>query len=222
MTSQIRDLSGQRFGKLVVVEYTGKRTEPGHNAIWLCKCDCGKTIEVRGSNLTTTRRPQKSCGCYVKEKARLVNTTHGGTHERLYGVWMGMRRRCYDPKIKDYGRYGGRGIKVCEEWKDYSNFRKWAFDSNYDQYADFQKCTLDRIDPDGNYEPDNCRWVDITEQENNRRNSTKIEYQGKTQTVSMWERELGMKHGLLRDRLKRGWDVERAITQPVEIHKKRF
>ena len=217
-----RDLTGQRFGKLVVIEYTGKVTYPGRNAIWLCKCDCGKILEVRGTNLTTSRRPQKSCGCIIPENARRIATKHGGTQDKLYSVWMGMRRRCQDPKIKDYQRYGGRGIKVCDEWQDYSVFRDWALNNGYDPNAAFQKCTLDRIDSNGMYGPENCRWVDIKTQENNRRSNVLIEYQGKKQTMKLWSEELCMDYGLLRDRLSRGWSFERAITTPVQIHRRKI
>lgn len=222
MNNKIRDLTGQKFGKLEVIEYTGKTTQKGHNAIWLCKCDCGKHIEVRGTNLTSSRRPQKSCGCDVSERLSLCNTKHGGIHDRLYQVWMGMRRRCRDKKLKGYHRYGGRGIRVCDEWQNYDVFREWALNNGYDENADFQKCTLDRIDVNGNYEPKNCRFVDIKTQENNRRNNVMIEYNGKTQSIKMWAEELQIKYGLLRDRLSHGWDFERAITQPVQKHNKRF
>lgn len=209
-----RDLSGMRFGKLVALEDTGKRTKPGNNAIWLCKCDCGRFIEVRSSNLTTLRRPQKSCGCILKESVSKSSYVHGGTGERLYGIWMGMRRRCYDPKIKSYARYGGRGIRVCDEWQDYAVFRTWALENGYDPTAKFQECTIDRINPSGNYEPQNCRWVDIKTQENNRRNNVLIDYNGKRQSMKLWAEELGVNYGLLRDRLERGWSFERAITEP--------
>ena len=216
-----RDISGQRFGMIVAIKDTGKRTEPGRNAIWLCRCECGKVFEVRGTNLTAKRRPQQSCGCAksatISEKVR----KHGGIHERLYGIWMGMRRRCIDAKIKDYPRYGGRDIKVCDEWQDYSKFREWSLLNGYDPNADFQKCTLDRIDSDGNYEPANCRWVDIKTQENNRRNNRIIEYQGKRMNVTMWAETLGINVVLLQDRLKHGWSFERAITEPCH-KKKRF
>lgn len=213
-----RDISGQKFGMLLAIRDTGKRTMPGRNVIWLCRCDCGKFIEVRSSSLTTKRRPQKSCGCIIPESARIAATKHGGNKERLYKIWMGMRRRCADKKVKDYPRYGGRGIKVCDDWQDYAVFRKWAIANGYDKDAEFQKCTLDRIDPNGDYEPSNCRWVDIKTQENNRRNTRKVEYLGKTMSVTMWAEELGIDTGLLRDRLRNGWSFERAITEPC--HKK--
>lgn len=222
MNKQIRDLTGQKFGKLTVLKYTGKSTKQGHNAIWLCRCECGKILEIRGTNLTTKRRPQISCGCVIPERAKETSTKHGGTKERLYQIWMGMRRRCGDPKIKDYPRYGGRGIQVCDEWQDYSVFRKWAISNGYDQCAEFQKCTLDRIDPNGNYEPDNCRWVDIKTQENNRRNNHLIEYEGKTQNLTTWARELGIDVVLLRDRIRHGWSFERAITTPVQTKRKKI
>lgn len=218
----IRNLSGQKFGRLTVIKDTGRRSTSGNNVIWLCECDCGNFIEVRGCNLTTKRRPQKSCGCLIPESMRAIATRHGGNKDRLYRVWMGMRRRCNDVKVKDYPRYGGRGIMVCDDWQDYAVFREWALANGYDPNAEFQKCTLDRIDSNGNYEPANCRWVDIKTQENNRRNNKRIEYNGKVMNVSEWAEYVGMNADLLRDRLRRGWCFERAITEPVQHHTKRF
>ena len=210
-----RDLTGQRFGRITALEDTGKRTKPGNNAIWLCRCDCGKLFEVRSSNLTTTKRPQKSCGCTKWQDISMANSTHGGSKkDRLYRVWMGMRRRCRDPRLKEYSRYGGRGIRVCDEWQDYAVFKQWA-----DPSAGSWDCTLDRIDNNGNYEPSNCRWVDLKTQENNKRSNLMIEYQGRTMSLKMWSEELGFDYNLVRDRLRYGWTFERAITQPVQVHK---
>jgi hypothetical protein len=111
----------------------------------------------------------KSCGCLEKENRLEANTTHGGASTRLYGVWLGIRKRCFNVNEPAYPNYGGRGITVCSEWNDYSKFREWALKSGYDKNAPRGKCTLDRINVDGNYEPSNCRWVDMKVQRQNQR-----------------------------------------------------
>lgn len=161
------NLLGQRFGRLLVIEQVGRIG--GRGVMWKCLCDCGNetiaaTKELRSHNT-------KSCGCLRDEKISCVNNIHGESHTRLYNVWNGMRQRCKDPNHKSYHNYGGRGITFCDEWDDYTAFRNWALASGYDVNANYSDCTLDRIDVDGNYEPDNCRWVDATTQALNKRKS---------------------------------------------------
>lgn len=156
------DLKGKRLGKLTVIE----RVEniPKHHARWLCKCDCGNTHIVEshcliGGSVT-------SCGCNLV----VLHTTHGRSGSRLYTIWNGIKQRCLNENTKDYPYYGGRGITICDEWKnDFESFEKWALFNGYDAYAKRGECTLDRIDNDGNYEPSNCRWVTMKEQCKNRR-----------------------------------------------------
>lgn len=212
-----KDYSGQRFGKLIVVEPTEKRSSNG-SVVWLCKCDCGNYTEVSAKEFRKGART-KSCGCLRSEQCK-NRTTHHGTKERLYGVWMGMRRRCYDKKAKDFHRYGGRNISVCEDWQNYETFRSWALSNGYNPYAKSGECTLDRVDPNGNYCPENCRFVPILAQERNRRNNVMLTYNGKTQTLSQWEEEIGCNKGFIRDRIKRGWSVEDAITAPPKYNYK--
>ena len=213
--SGIVDITGQRFGRLVAVCYTGKKTFPSGNAIWQFKCDCGNTVERTRPDVKVSKTP--SCGCYVKERASNLNKTHGGRHDRLYLVWMDMRRRCSDKKDSNYSRYGGRGIKVCDEWKEYSAFKYWAYQSGYNPDAKYGKCTIDRIDTNGNYCPGNCRWADAKTQNNNRRNNRVIEFNGKKQTLKQWTEELNLNYGMIDKRLNAGWDVERAFSQPQRI-----
>lgn len=161
----IIDIRGQRFGRLVAEEFV--RVDPKRGVIWKCKCDCGNEIECPTKSLRSGHT--KSCGCLKREEASNRKKKHGGTHTRLYNVWNGMRQRCNDPNHKSYKDYGGRGIKVCEEWDDYENFRSWALENGYDANAKFGDCTLDRIDVYGDYCPKNCRWVDQKTQAQNKR-----------------------------------------------------
>ena len=209
--NHIRDFTGQRFGKLTVIELTDKRTK-SKNVIWKCKCDCGNTTEADSGELGSGSK--KSCGCIVSERAKTLNRTHGGRNDRLYLVWMDMRRRCRDVNDHNYTNYGGRGIKVCDEWQNYPAFKEWAIKNGYNPYAERSKCTLDRINVNGNYEPSNCRWVDVITQCNNKRNNRLITHNGITQTITMWAREYDMKPALLHKRLNAGWDFERAVSTP--------
>lgn len=216
---EIKDITGQRFGRLTAIAYTGRLSEHGHNAIWLFRCDCGKYVERKRLSVAHVKTP--SCGCYVKEHTGNLNKTHGGRHDRLYLVWMDMRRRCRDPKDANYGNYGGRGISVCDEWQDYSVFRDWAYSTGYDETAKSRQCTLDRIDTNGNYSPDNCRWADAKVQCNNKRNNVLIEYNGKVQTASQWADETGISGRTIVRRIRSGWTVEKALTTPVQVFKNR-
>lgn len=168
-----KDLTGQRFGRLTVVCDTGERKR-GY-IVWRCKCDCGNTHEVIGNNLL--RGSVKSCGCLIHDVAKenIKNThksgtenhsfKHGMSHSRLYRIWLCMRRRCYDERNIGYKYYGGRGIGVCDEWRNsFEAFRDWALANGYRD-----DLTIDRIDVNGNYEPLNCRWTDISTQLKNRR-----------------------------------------------------
>lgn len=163
------DLTGKRFGRLTAIERAG--TTKDRHATWLCKCDCGNVVIVCSRDMTTGHT--KSCGCLNREQTAAINATHLKSGERLYRVWLKMRERCNTTSNKNFKHYGGRGIKICEEWNDYTVFRTWALDNGYDKNAPFGKCTLDRINNNGNYEPLNCRWVDMKIQANNKRNSKK-------------------------------------------------
>lgn len=160
---------GERFGRLTVVR---RSTPIGVKPVkWLCRCDCGNETSVPTYSLKSG--VTKSCGCIHREQLAARNTTHGETDSRLNKVWRGMKARCNDKGATGYRNYGGAGVSVCEEWQRFEAFRDWAMENGYDPNAPRGKCTLDRIDPFGNYEPSNCRWVDFSVQSRNKRNSKK-------------------------------------------------
>ncbi|QQE80889.1 hypothetical protein [Alicyclobacillus sp. SO9] len=144
------------------------------------------------------------------------NTTHGlsldenGNKSRLYGIWVRMRQRCSDKNSTDYHRYGGRGISVCHDWSDFKQFHDWAMAHGYEEHL-----TIERVDVDGNYEPVNCKWVTRTEQSRNKSNNHLVSFRGDTMTLAEWEQVTGISSSTIRQRLGRGWNVERALTTPV-------
>ena len=201
------DLKGQKYNRLLVI---GDAIKKDGVYYCPCKCDCGNEALVRKDALV--RGKTKSCGCL---RGKHPTNSKYSKRSRLYHVWYGMKRRCENPKDISYHRYGGRGITVCEEWSNsYEAFVDWAMESGYDPNSKHKECTLDRIDNNGNYEPSNCRWANMTVQSNNRRNSVLITYQGETLTVAEWAKKVGLNHGALLNRINQGWDIEVALTTP--------
>lgn len=201
------DLTGQRFGRLTVLERVSDKIAAGGYPIrrWLCQCDCGNTTIVTRQDLRSG--DTKSCGCWNLEMRAERVRTHGDTHSILYKRWTAMRKRCRNPRNKDYPHYGGRGIKVCDEWQDYSNFKEWALTHGYSP-----ELSLDRIDVDGDYCPENCRYVDMTTQARNRTNSISVEYRGEEYSLPELSQLTGIPYSTLYKKLHiDGLPVEEAI-----------
>ena len=169
---KIIDLTGQKFGRLTVLKFSHIK---GHHYYWDCLCICGKQCTVDEWRLTSGKT--KSCGCYRKN----MLTTHGLREHRLYGVYQNMKNRCYREQDKSYKNYGARGITICDEWlNNFQAFYDWAIINGYDKDAKRGDCTIDRINVNGNYEPTNCRWITIAEQNKNKRpRGTSYEKEGK-------------------------------------------
>lgn len=189
---KIIDLTNQRFGYLIVEEFIERKNG---NTWWRCKCDCGK------QTVTTTCRLRngetKSCGCYYKNGKYRIKLTD--SERRLHRIYKAMLSRCYKNNNPSFKNYGERGIKVCDEWKNsIDNFVSWALNNGYKD-----DLTIDRIDNDKSYKPDNCRWVTQKEQNNNTRRNVYIQFEGEKKTISQWAETLDITSEALRARLKK-------------------
>lgn len=208
------DLSGKRFHRLTVLREDGRIH--GRPA-FVCRCDCGNVVRTNASELNASR--VQSCGCLQREKASqclsAMKTTHGKSNSRLYAIWSSMKLRCLNRNCKEYRLYGGRGISICEEWlNDFYAFYTWAFQTGYEEDAPRGQCTIDRIDVDGDYCPENCRWVTQIEQCNNRQKNRYVEVAGQCKTIAEWARVTGIPYRTIWDRLKSGWSPSQAVSQP--------
>lgn len=190
-------LIGKRFGRLTVVGFD--HTDKYGAYYWLCRCDCDENhlVSVRQWNLTSG--DTQSCGCYSKERARASSLKHGHSDHPLHYIWRNMRQRCNNEHDRYWDRYGGRGISVCTEWDNFENFYKWSIDNGYER-----SLTIDRVDNDGNYCPENCRWVDNFAQANNRSTTRKIECAGEIHSIMEWSKIFGIKYSTLYARIRAG------------------
>jgi len=200
------DISGQRFGRLTAL--VPMRDQKGR-CVWLCSCECGKCSIVITNCLLNGQT--KSCGCLRRDRTRTANTRHGFSpyrnQKRIYKIWCGIKQRCTNPHLKGWLRYGGRGIQIDPEWLEFKNFCRWALSNGYGD-----KLQIDRIDPNGNYEPKNCRWVTPSEQQRNRTNNRFIAHRGESRTLSEWSEDTGIPGATIAYRIDvLGWPIKRAL-----------
>jgi hypothetical protein len=201
-----------KFNRLTAIEYVGKQN---NQAMWKFKCDCGKEVIIERYSVVSGRT--KSCGCYCREvlKTGDIRRDHGMCNTRIYKRWTAMKRRCNAPEgTKDFEWYGKRGITYCEEWNTFKPFYEWSLANGY---AD--NLSLDRIDNSKGYSPNNCRWVDMEVQQNNRRTNHRVAINGETHTIAEWARIKNVRVGTIRHRLWKGMDEVEAITKPIRNRK---
>lgn len=216
IASQYEDLSGNKYGRLLVL----KTDENRHNKIhYICKCDCGNITSVRADSLKNGSI--KSCGCLAKETAAkqgMKNVKHGGCRrdytskeKRLYNIWAHMKSRCRNEKDPSYKKYGALGIDYCAEWEEFKTFSDWAIANGYNNHL-----TIDRVDNTKGYCPENCRWADYYTQNNNRKNTIFINIEGEKHSLSEWCHILNMSYRTVYTRLKNGWEPNEALFKEVK------
>ena len=212
--SQTKDLTGMRFGRWTVIDKDTERTKSAKVTYWNCICECGSIKSIRHSSLTTGN--SRSCGCLHDEVVAKNHYKHGAYHdnlaEPLYYVWNTMRQRCGNPNSEKYKRYGARGITVCEAWNDYATFREWALSNGYKPNSGL---SIDRIDNDKGYCPENCRWVTNSVQSNNRSTNHIVTIHGEKHNIAQWAEIYNMNPQVIRGRIHAGWNEVDAITTKI-------
>lgn len=212
-----KDLTGNVYNRLTVLGMSSRRD--GNRMKWVCKCECGKVVSVRTSHLLGGKI--QSCGCYQKEIAvqraydgdGVVKKTHGLSRSRIYTIYRAMIQRCYDSSVTKYFDYGGRGIKVCDRWRGPGGFERWLEDMKDPPSS---KHSIDRIDVNGDYSPENCRWVTAVVQMRNMRTNRYVEWEGKKRLLIELAEEYGIPYKQLHKRVfTRGWDLRRALLTPL-------
>lgn len=206
------DLSGKQFGRWTVIKRVEDHVSKGgtHYTQYECMCECGTVKNVVANSLRNGR--SYSCGCFGRERAAEVCRsnfkTHGNTKDRLYQIYAGMKKRCFNRHAYNYSDYGGRGITICKEWlDDWVSFRTWALDNGYNE-----NLSIDRIDVNGDYEPGNCRWVDCVAQANNRRSSRYITYNNEEHTIAEWAKILNIPYKRLHKWIYKGKTMEEIMA----------
>lgn len=216
----MKDLTGEKYGRLTVLglDHRVKSIWQGQNKgyfyYWKCQCECGNKIIVSNSHLRTGHT--KSCGCYKNDLLVDRVKTHGLSNTRLFGLFGKIKGRCYNPNNPKYKNYGARGITICDEWlNNFKSFYDWAMDNGYDENAKFMECTIDRIDNNKGYSPENCRFVSNDVQARNKTTNHLITYNGETHCLAEWSEITGISKGAIGYRLKKGWDIELMLTKPM-------
>lgn len=203
----LKDLSGKRFGRLYVLKLAFTKNRKSY---WLCKCDCGKEKIIRSDSLIGGK--SISCGCYQKEKMKENIKPH--RNSKLYRVYYGMKERCCNENCVNYKYYGGKGVKIYYEWlNDFETFYDWATNNGYKDGL-----TIDRIDVNGDYSPENCRWITHKEQMSNTTANRRFEYNGENLTISELAEKYNINRNTLNYRINMGWNIEKAINFPTTVN----
>lgn len=204
---RFKDISGNVYDRLTVLKFVGKNKH-GHT-LWMCKCICGKQVpNVPKGSLSTGNT--RSCGCLERELTANRNFSHGKAKTPLYRVYHGITTRCLNTKTPNYKNYGGRGIECL--WKSFEEFERDMGEEYYKLYKGPKTISIHRVDNDGNYSKENCRWTDYVEQANNTRRNHYVTFQGETMTLTQWARKIGSTQERIRARLKLGFSTEQALT----------
>jgi hypothetical protein len=205
------DRSGEKYGRLDILEAI-----PNTNPTQVkCRCDCGNIYIGIQSDIVSGHT--QSCGCLQREIVAKAKSTHQQSGSRLYSVWRGMKERCYITSAINYSYYGGRGITICDEWiNSFQAFYDWAMSHGYQD-----DLTIDRIDNDGNYEPSNCHWTTVKKQSLNKSDNHVVTLNGISKPLIVWCEEHGINYKTVRDRLKRGWSYQDALSKPVQTKRRR-
>lgn len=210
---KIKDMTGEKFGNLQIIEFAGLDSD--NKALWLCRCDCGTEKVVPGKCLRSGSI--KSCGCLKSKIAIQRNTTHGACRTKLYNSWRGMKERCLNPNSEAYRHYGARGITICSAWLDFTAFKDWALANGYSDGL-----SIERLDVNRNYCPDNCAWIPLSEQGVNKRSTKWITVNGATNTMSGWAREIGVEIQTIFLAERNGIDIPQYIGWKLDNPGKRY
>ena len=207
----MKDIKGEKFDYLTALYPLDERDSQGY-VKWVCQCECGNLCVKTLKQLISygKRRKIKSCPICAEQRRLNAVTTHKASRTRLYGVYKSMIQRCTNKNSHEYTNYGGRGIKVCDEWSSFDAFREWAYANGYKEEQK-GRITLDRIDVDGDYSPSNCRFVDMKVQQRNRRNNVYLTHNGETHCLSEWAEIVGVRYGTLAKRYEHGWATSEIL-----------
>lgn len=195
---------GQKYNHLTIIEKSERNTNK--KSYWICKCECGNISTVQSYDLT--RNKTISCNDCGNKRIGEKNKKHDSYKIRLYRTWSNMKTRCNNSNYEMYKSYGGKGIKVCEEWNEFIVFKDWALNNGYKE-----NLTLDRINNDKSYCPENCRWATMKVQQNNRTNNNMITFKGETLTMKQWSEKLGILYTTIQRRMKKKWPIEKVLSK---------
>lgn len=209
MGKSVLNLSGDRYGLLSVLSFYGKTDGRRPEKLWTCQCECGSVVNVRQNNLRSGHT--QSCGCHMRNRIAEAQKKHGMKDSSEYIAWRNMKGRCLNPNDKGYGRYGARGISVCDRWLN--SFENFYFDMGAKPSPAH---TLERIDFNKDYCPENCKWATYKEQNRNYSRNVYIEYNGRRMCLKDWADEVGIENSLLRYRIRAGWPIDQALFKPVK------